>query len=158
MGKLTWVGCVVLTVAVAPVQGAEESVEVLIRGRLHYGAGTGPTTVTVGQGETARTFTLPLPSDPALREAARGLDGKAVRVNAVWERKVVVLSGSLRPTPRVQVVLINGVKKTVPISYSAHWEVQKKVVELMRVKSILPADRPCAELTKPAEDTRKGKP
>jgi len=32
------------------------------------------------------------------------------------------------------------------------------VVELMRVKSILPADRPCAELTKPAEDTRKGKP
>jgi hypothetical protein len=134
---------------------------VTIRGRLQVGAGAGAdagaATVAVGQGEVARSFHLVLP-DPALGKAARELNGKAVVVTAVWERQAVVVGSRLRKEPTVHVVLVNGVEKAVPLSGKARWEIEKKVVEFFRVKSLVPAPPPANEPARPTEDGRKGKP
>jgi hypothetical protein len=137
MRTFAWAGCVLVVAAVSPVPAAEDSVEVTIRGRLE--AQTGPTTITAGEGATARTFTLTLPADPAMREAARSLHGEAVVVRCVWEQKEVTIGYKAILKPNTRVVLVNGVEKVVPVSGRAMFEVQKKVVDFMRVKSISPA-------------------
>jgi hypothetical protein len=116
---------------------ADDSVEITIRGRLN--AQTGPTTITAGKGATALTFTLLLPDDPAMREAARSWDGKAVVVSALWERKEVTIGGNALPKPNTRVVLVNGVEKVVPVSGGAVFEVKKKLIDFVRVKSLSPA-------------------
>jgi hypothetical protein len=116
-------------------------VEITIRGRLEV-AKDGPITVTVAKEETARKFTLLLPDDPVLRKAATALNGKTALVTGRWEQKWVTLPSRLQFRPSTQVVLINGVEKVVPVSGKAVWETQKKVVELVRVKSVLAAPAP----------------
>jgi hypothetical protein len=139
MCKWGWVGCVLATVLVFPVRAAEESVEITIRGRLEVKNGF--LAVTVGEGELARTFTLVLPADPAMQEAARALDGKAAVVSGLWERKAVVLSGRPVLAPQTKRVTINGVEKVVPVTGGAVVEVQRKVIEFVRVKAISPNTR-----------------
>jgi hypothetical protein len=136
MRKYTWAGCILAAVA-APLLAAEDSVELTIRGRLN--SQTGVTTITAGEGVTAQTFTLVLPDDRAMKEAARNLDGKKVVVIASWERKEATIAQKVVVKPSTRVVLINGVEKVVPVSGKAMFEVQKKVVEFVRVKSLSPA-------------------
>src|ERR1700693_3959746 len=112
MGKYTWAGCVIVAAAVPPILAAEVSVEVTIRGRLKDQSG--PTTITVGEGETARAFTLLLPDDPAMRTAAGSLDGKTAVVSGSWERKEVTIGYKAIIKPSTRVVLVNGVEKLCP--------------------------------------------
>ena len=139
MCKHAWAGCVLVAAAtvVSPILAAEDSVEITIRGRLN--TQTGPTTITAGKGATALTFTLRFPDDPAMREAARSLDGKTVVVSALWERKEVTIGYNAILKPNTRVVLVNGVEKVVPVSGGARFEVNKKLIDSVRVKSISPA-------------------
>jgi hypothetical protein len=134
MCKWTWAGCLLVAAAVSPLLAAEDSVEVTIHGRLQ--AQTGPTTITAGEGVTARAFTLMLPDDPTMRKAARRLDGKTAVVSGLWERKEVTIGYKAIIKPSTRVVLINGVEKVVPVSGKAMFEVQKKVIDFVRVKSL----------------------
>jgi hypothetical protein len=138
MCKYAWAGCVLVTAVMSPILGAEDSVEVTIRGRLD--AQTGPTTITAGKGATARAFTLMLPDDPAMRKAARSMDGKTAVVSGSWERKEVTIGHKAIIKPSTRVVLVNGAEKVVPVSGKAIFEVQKKVVDFVRVKSLSPAN------------------
>jgi hypothetical protein len=137
MGRYTWAVCLIVAVAVSPMLAAEDSVEVTIHGRLK--AQGGPTTITAGGGETARSFTLMLPDDPAMRKAAGSLDGKAAVVSGSWERQEVTIGYKAIIKPSTQVVVVNGVEKVVPVSGKAMFEVQKKVIDFVRVKSLSPA-------------------
>jgi hypothetical protein len=137
MYQWAWAGCVIVAAAVSPILAAEDSVEITIHGRLK--AQTGPPTITVGAGETARTFTLLLPDDPAMRKAARSLEGKTAVVSGLWERKEVTSNSKAIIKPSTRVVLVNGVAKVVTVSGKAMFEVQKKVIDFVRVKSLSPA-------------------
>jgi hypothetical protein len=117
--------------AVSPILAAEDSVEITIRGRLK--AQTGPTAITAGEGVTARAFNLMLPDDRAMRKAARSLDGKTAVVSGLWERKEVTIGYKAIIKPSTRVVLVNGVEKVVPVSGKAMFEVQKKVIDFVRV-------------------------
>jgi hypothetical protein len=120
--------------ALSPVLAAEDSVELTIHGRLK--AQNGPTTITAGEGKTALAFTLVLPDDPTMRKTARSLDGKTAVVRGLWERKEVTIGYKAIVKPSTRVVLINGVEKVVPVSGKAMFEVQKKVIDFVRVKSL----------------------
>ena len=137
MRKYTWAGCVMVVAAVSPILAAEDSVEITIHGRLN--AHTAPPTITAGEGDTARAFTLMLPDDRAIREAARRLHGKAAVVSGSWERKEVTFGFKAIIKPSTRVVLVNGVERVVPVSGKAMFEVQKKVIDFVRVKSLSPA-------------------
>jgi hypothetical protein len=138
MCKWTLLGCILLTSALAPVRGAGDYVELTMRGRLTMSDGTSPTTITIGEGPVARTFTLVFPEDAGMRETARNLNGKTAVVVGVWERKLATITGSAQPTPRTRVVVLNGVERTVVMSGRPVWVTQKKVVEFIKVKSISP--------------------
>jgi hypothetical protein len=135
MGKHTWAGCLVVAAAVSPILAAEDTLEVTIRGRLKVQSG--PATITVREGDTARSITLMLPNVPAMRKAADSLDGKAVVVSGSWERKEVTIGYKVKPSTRV--FLVNGVEKVVPVTGRAMFEVQKKPIDFVRVKSLSPA-------------------
>ena len=138
MCKYAWAGCVLVAAVVSPILPAEDSVEITIRGRLS--AQTGPTTITAGKGATARAFTLLLPDDPAMRKAARSMDGKSAVVSGSWERKEVTIGPRAIIKPSIRVVLVNGVERVVPVSGNAMFEVQKKVIDFVRLKSLSPAN------------------
>src|SRR5262249_38545758 len=121
---------------IRPAWAGRES-KVTIRGRLK--AQSGPTTITAGEGQTARSFTLMLPDDPAMRKAAGSLDGKTAVVSGSWERKEVTIGYKANIKPTTRVVLVNGVEKVVPVSGKAMFEVQKKAIDFLRVKSLCPA-------------------
>src|ERR1022692_670524 len=108
MGKYTWAGCIIVVAAVSPILAAEDSVKVTIRGRLK--AQSGPTTITAGEGEAARAFTLLLPDDPAMRKAAGSLDGKTAVVSGSWERKKVTVGYKAIIKPSTRVVLLRKAK------------------------------------------------
>jgi hypothetical protein len=150
MHKYLWAGSVLVAAAVSPVLAAEDSVEITIRGRLQCQTGT--TTITAGKGATAQTFTLVLPDDRAMRKTARRLHGKSAVVKALWERQEVTLGYKAIVRPSTRVVLINGVEKVVPVSGKAMFEVQKRVVDFLRVKSLSPATQEPAPGTGDIQD------
>src|SRR5262245_24806399 len=134
-----WASCVLVTTVVSPILAGEDTVEITVRGRLD--AQTGPTTITAGKGATARTFTLMLPYDPAMRKAARSLDGKTDVVSGSWERQEVTICHKAIIKPSTRIVLVNGVEKVVPVSGKAILEVQQKVIDFVRVKSLSPTNQ-----------------
>jgi hypothetical protein len=139
MCKYAWACCVLATAVLSPIPAAEDSVEITIRGRLDAQADS--TTITAGKGATALALTLMLPDDPAMRKAARSMDGTTVVVRGSWERKEVTTGHKVIIKPSTRIVLINGVEKVVPVSGRAIYEVQTKVIDIVRVKSLSPASQ-----------------